>query len=184
MAHLVILMSALLRWKAIGASILGAALACCIASPYTLLDWAHKSHSLTTQRGRLTSEWVGLSQSTLSLPTYLTRTFPEMLGWPVYLLAILGTVLLFRHRPRGWVVAAVPWLLLLPTGFMALAQDRFMAPAIGSLILAAAFAAGWCASRIPARASPAPWISLLALAVSGPIPASPPPPATPPRPGR
>ncbi|HXF58496.1 MAG TPA: glycosyltransferase 87 family protein, partial [Candidatus Saccharimonadales bacterium] len=81
-------LAARLRWKAIGASVLGAALAFLIASPFTLLDWARKSQSLTLQRGRLLSEWVGLSESPFSLPTYLTRTFPEMLGWPVYLLAI------------------------------------------------------------------------------------------------
>jgi hypothetical protein len=159
------------RWKAIGASILGAALAFFIASPFTLLDWTHKSQSLTLQRGRLLSEWVGLSESSFSLPTYLTRTFPEMLGWPGYLLAVAGTALLFRHRPRGWLVAAVPLLLLLPTGFMALARERFMAPAIGSLVVAAAFAALWCASRIPARASAAAMISLLTVAAAWPVPA-------------
>ncbi|HXF59899.1 MAG TPA: tetratricopeptide repeat protein, partial [Candidatus Saccharimonadales bacterium] len=130
-----------------------------------------KSQSLTLQRGRLLSEWVGLSESPFSLPTYLTRTFPEMLGWPVYLLAVAGTVLLFLRLPRGWVVAAVPLLLLLPTGFMALARERFMAPAIGSLVVAAAAAVVWLASRIPARASAVTMISLLALGAAWPIPA-------------
>jgi tetratricopeptide (TPR) repeat protein len=120
---------------------------------------------------------VGLSSSPFSLPTYLLHTFPEMMGWPGYLLAIAGTALLFRQRPRGWVVAMVPVVLLLPTGSMALAQERFMAPAIGSLALAAAYAIvrihGWLASRARAGSavSWAPALALLALSVAWPLPA-------------
>jgi dolichyl-phosphate-mannose-protein mannosyltransferase len=153
------------RWKAIGAAVLAAAIAFFAASPYTILDWSQKSFSMTEQRWRLLSEWVGLSEAPISLPTYLTRTFPAMLGWPGYLMAIAGTALLFAQRSRGWVVAAVPILLLLPTGTMALAAERFMVPAIGSLVVAAAFAilrvAAWRSRLAPA---------LLALVVAWPLP--------------
>src|SRR6185503_17874345 len=156
-------------WQAIGAAVLAAAIAFFVASPYTFLDWAQKSHSMTEQRWRLLGEWVGLSEAPISLSTYLTRTFPAMLGWPGYLAAIAGTALLFAHRPRGWVVALVPIALLLPTGTMALAAERFMVPAIGSLVLAAAFALlrlvePWRARmRLPA-------LALLALVIAWPLP--------------
>lgn len=154
------------RWKihgtAILAAVLGLAVAFFIASPFTLLDWTEKSHSFVMQRERLTSEWVGLSDARFSLPTYFTRTFPSMLGWPGYLLAIAGTVLLFK-RPRGWIVASVPLLLLLPTGALALAAERFILPAVGSLVAAAALAI----SRVPRKAG----IALLVLCVAWPAPA-------------
>ena len=155
------------RWKihgtAIGAAVLGLAVAFFIASPFTLLDWTEKSHSFVMQRERLTSEWVGLSDARFSLPTYFTRTFPSMLGWPGYLLAIAGTVLLFIKRPRGWIVASVPLLLLLPTGALALAAERFILPAVGSLVVAAALAM----TRVPRNAG----IALLLLCVAWPAPA-------------
>jgi hypothetical protein len=159
-------------WKAIGAAGAAAGLAFFVVSPFTLLDWAHKSQSVALQRGRLLNEWVGLSDSPFSLLTYLRHTFPEMMGWIAYLLAIAGTVLLFRKRPRGWVVAVVPIVLLLPTGSMALAQERFMAPAIGSLVVAAACAIAWIHDRLAARTSAAwaPAVAVLAIAVAWPMP--------------
>jgi hypothetical protein len=81
-----------------------------------------------------------------------------MLGWPAYLLSIAGCVLLAR-RPRGWVVALTPLVLLLPTGLFAVAQERFMAPALGSLIVGAVYAvfraAAWLKERFPATSAAA-----------------------------
>ena len=143
------------RWQPAVLGVLAALAAFAIASPFTILDWGAKAQSLSLQRGRLLGEWVGISEAPVSLPTYLTRTFPEMLGWPAYLLAILGSILLFRLPPRGWVVALVPVVLLLPTGALALAQERFMLPAMGSLAVAAAYAAIRLASWLgSARAVP------------------------------
>ena len=143
------------RWQPAVLGVLAALAAFAIASPFTILDWGAKAQSLSLQRGRLLGEWVGISEAPVSLPTYLTRTFPEMLGWPAYLLAILGSILLFRLPPRGWVVALVPVVLLLPTGALALAQERFMLPAMGSLAVAAAYAAIRLASWLgSARAAP------------------------------
>jgi hypothetical protein len=157
------------RWEAVAAAVLGAAIAFFVASPYTILDWTQKSQSMAEQRWRLLSEWVGLSEAPLSLPTYLTRTFPAMLGWPGYLAAIAGTALLFARRSRGWLVAAVPLALLLPTGIMGLAQERFMVPALGSLVVAAAYALLRAAESWRARMPPlAP--ALLALVVAWPLP--------------
>lgn len=147
------------------AAVLAAGIAFFVASPFTLLDWGTESRSVVLQQGRLLSEWVGLSESSVSLPTYLTRTFPAMLGWPAYLLSIVGSVLLFPRR-RGWVVALVPPLLLLPTGFLALAQERFMLPAMGSLLIGGAYAL----VRFPTRWKAATGAAL-ALCVAWPAPA-------------
>ena len=147
------------RWRPLAAGLLASLLAFALASPYTLLDWSAKARDMQLQRGRLLGEWVGLSESSVSLPTYLVRTLPHMLGWPVYLLSIAGSALLLvDRRRRGWIVALTPLVLLLPTGLLALAQERFMAPALGSLIVAAAFAivraAAWSTQRFhaPSRA--------------------------------
>ena len=154
------------RVTSIAAATIAAIVAFFITSPYTFLDWTNKSRSFAMQRGRLLNEWVGLTRSPFSLPTYLTSTFPGMLGWPAYFLAIAGLVLLFAKRPRGWIVAATPILLLLPTGSMALAQERFMLPALGALVLAAAFAL----TRLREWKGRAPAIALLALAVAWSLP--------------
>jgi len=140
------------RWRPLAAGLLASALAFALASPFTLLDWSAKAQDLQLQRGRLLGEWVGQSESTISLPTYLIHTLPHMLGWPAYLLSIAGSVLLLvDRRRRGWIVALTPVTLLLPTGLLAVAQERFMAPALGSLIVAAAMAvagtASWAARR-------------------------------------
>jgi tetratricopeptide (TPR) repeat protein len=138
------------RGRALAAGLLATVVAFALASPYTLLDWSAKVHDLQLQRGRLLGEWVGLSESSVSLPTYLVRTLPHMLGWPAYLLSVVGCLLLAR-RPRGGVVALTPVVLLLPTGLLAVAQERFMAPAIGSLIVAAAYAAVRAATWLTER---------------------------------
>ena len=153
-------------WSALGAAAIAAAVAFFVVSPYTILDWAHKSQSILLQRGRHLSEWVGISEAPIALPTYLTSTLPEMLGWPGYLVAIAGVALLFAHRPRGWVVAAVPVALLLPFAAIAVAQERFMLPALGALVLAEAFAL----TRLQDWKGKAPAIALLALTVAWPLP--------------
>jgi tetratricopeptide (TPR) repeat protein len=147
-----------IRWRPMAAGLLASLLAFALASPYTLLDWSAKAQDLRLQRGRLLGEWVGLSESSVSLPTYLFRTLPHMLGWPAYLLSIAGCILVARRR-RGWVVALTPVALLLPTGLLSVAQERFMAPALGSLIVAAAYAvvraASWLTERFPATSGTA-----------------------------
>ncbi len=162
--------------------LLGLGLAAClgaffIASPYTLLDWSTKLRDLELQSGRLRGEWVGISDSAISLPTYLVSTLPRMLGWPAYLLAIMGTVLLWRSHPHGRPVALLPVALLLPTGLLSMAQERFMLPSLAFLDIAAACAvvrlAAWAMGRLPsvrvprkgrAALKPAPRKSWAALA--------------------
>ena len=156
-------------WKGLATSVLAAAIVFFVASPYTILDWAHKSQSIAEQSWRHRSEWVGLSEAPISLPTYLTSTLPAMLGWPGYLAAIAGLALLFARRPRGWIVAAMPLALLFPLAALAVAQERFILPALGSLVVAAAHALLRLAepwrSRFPALAP-----ALVALVVAWPLP--------------
>ncbi|HYQ88862.1 MAG TPA: glycosyltransferase family 39 protein [Candidatus Binatia bacterium] len=140
------------RWGPLATGLLASLLAFALASPFTILDWSAKARDLHLQQGRLLGEWVGLSESSVSLPTYLVRTLPHMLGWPVYLLSVAGSLLLLaRPRSRGWIVALTPAVLLLPTGLLALAQERFMAPVVGSLMVAAAFAVVQAASWLTRR---------------------------------
>ncbi len=156
-----------IRWRGMAVGLLASLLAFSLASPYTLLDWSAKTQDLQLQRGRLLGEWVGLSESGVSLPTYLVRTLPHMLGWPSYLLSVAGCALLFARRPRGWVVPLIPVVLLLPTGLLAVAQERFMAPALGSLIVAAAYTivrtASWWKERFAAPAGAARVVTATAL---------------------
>src|SRR5258705_12365813 len=85
----------------------------------------------------------------------------------------------FTARPRGWVVALVPLMLLLPTGSLALAQERFMVPAIGSLVVASAYAVvrlvSWWRERAPSwtPAAPPPSLgaALLLICLAWPAPA-------------
>ena len=164
------------RWKQAAIGIAAALVAFALASPYTLLDWGRKAQDLSLQSGRMLGDWVGLSESRFSLLTYLTRTLPSMLGWPAYLLSVAGCVLLLRHPRRGWIVALVPAVLLLPTGLLALAQERFIMPALGSLVVAAGYAilrlAMWLKERVKTpRAAVAAASLLVVLSIAWPVPA-------------
>lgn len=134
-------------WTQIAAGISGAVLSFVMTSPFTLLDWEVKSRDLALQRSRLLAEWVGQSSSAIALPDYLLRTLPHMLTWPLYLAALAGVVLLGRDGAKGRVVALGVVVLLLANGFLGVAQERFILPALGGFIVAASTAAVWLAER-------------------------------------
>ncbi len=153
-------------WESLAAGLAACAAAFFIASPFTILDWRAKSLDFALQRGRLLGDWVGQSRFPIALPTYLTETLPNMMGWPAYLLAAGGCVLLCRRGAKGWIVASVPLLLLAANGMLALAQERFMLPALAALEIAAACALARSAASIPSAA-----VAVVALiAVAWPMP--------------
>jgi len=144
-------------WRAIAAGLFAAVFSFASNSPFTLLDWGAKSQDVALQRSRLLSGWVGQSDNVIALPVYLIRTLPAMMTWPLYLAALVGLVLLWRSGAKGRVVALVAVVLLAANGFLGVAQERFILPALGSLTVAAAYAiarlAEWGA---PARARSSP----------------------------
>jgi len=145
-----------------------------LASPFTLLDWKAKTVDFALQRGRLLGDWVGQSQFPIALPTYLIRTLPDMLGWPAYLLAVPGMVILWRLGAAGRIVALIPLALVVPNGLLALAQGRFVLPALGILEVAAALSltrgAAWARGRVPASAASIGAAAVAGIALAWPAP--------------
>lgn len=122
----------------LGAAALVAALF--IATPFTFLDWRITLRDLTAQRNSLFSSWVGQSTFPISLPTYLLTTLPHAMGWPAYLLAIAGSVLLWRRGRAERVLIGTAGILIAVNGLLKAAQERYVLVALPFLCFAAAVA--------------------------------------------
>jgi len=149
-------------WGAVAAGAAAAFSTFLILSPFTLLDWSAKAQDLALQRSRLSAEWVGQSDAMIALPAYLIRILPSMMTWPLYLAAIVGTIFLWRTGAKGRTLALVSVVLLAVNGFLGVAQERFILPALGSLSVAAAYAVHLLAQRM-ARSGVRPGLSRAAL---------------------
>jgi hypothetical protein len=141
-----------------------------LATPYTFLDWKTTLRDLTAQRNSLFSSWVGQSEFPISLPTYLISTLPHVMGWPAYLFAIAGCVILWRRGRAERVLVVTAALLIFVIGLLKAAQDRYALVALPILCLASAAgferAYQWWRARY-AIAVPA---LLAAVAVAWPLP--------------
>ncbi len=109
-----------------------------VATPYTFLDWKTTLRDLISQRNSLFSSWVGQSEFPISLPTYLISTLPHVMGWPAYLFAIAGCVILWRRGRAEKVLVGTVAVLLFVTGLLKAAQDRYVLVALPILCLATA----------------------------------------------
>jgi tetratricopeptide (TPR) repeat protein len=161
----------------------GAALAAMfVATPYTFLDWKTTLRDIVVQRRALLSDWVGQTQFPISLPTYLGVSLPHGMGWPAYLLALAGLVLLWRTGAAGRAIALVPVVMVAAIGLLKTAQERYVLAALPVLCAAATLAlvrgAAWWrergfrgpgAFRAPAAAIAAPALAG-ALAIAWPLP--------------
>ncbi|HET7903097.1 MAG TPA: tetratricopeptide repeat protein [Candidatus Eisenbacteria bacterium] len=163
------------RWRAFAIAAVVAVAAMFVASPFTFLDWKTTSDAFLIQRRSLFSDWVGQSAFPISLPTYLIASLPKALGWPVYLLSIVGTVLLWRRGAAGRTVALVPIAVVLANGMLRAAQERYMLVAFPMLMAGAgiAIAAAWARwrDRVPAALRAGGAVGAIALvAVAWPMP--------------
>ena len=145
-----------------------------VVSPFIVLDWRTASQDLAGQRQSLFSSWAGQSSTPFALPTYLLHTLPLVLSWPGYLLALVGLILLLRGDSRAKVVSTIPMVLLLANGALAVAQERYILPAVPFLLMGTAVAIEWgwkqIGARIPAhRYTAALPIVVVALCGLGPI---------------
>jgi tetratricopeptide (TPR) repeat protein len=93
-----------------------------------------------------------------------------MLGWPAYVAAAAGTVLLWRSGLAGRLVALLPLVLLVPTGLLSMAQVRFILPALPFLEIAAAYAivrfAVWAGGRLRGTSGSGAWKAQTAVAAA------------------
>jgi 4-amino-4-deoxy-L-arabinose transferase-like glycosyltransferase len=164
------------RSRALWIGITSLGIAFFIGSPFTILDWNTTFRDLSIQRERLLSDWVGETALPISLPTYLFNTLPDALGWPAYLMALAGLVVLWRSGKPGRLAASVPVLLVLANGMLRTAQGRYVLPAVPVLCVAASAAllraGAWMASRVPAagRARSLAPVALLLLCVTWLLP--------------
>lgn len=123
-----------------------------IGSPFTFLDLTTTVRDLGIQRERLLSDWVGETALPISLPLYLLSALPNALGWPAYLLSLVGLIVLWRSGRAGRLVVSIPLLLVLANGMLRTAQERYVLPAMPILLIAAAAAVvrvgAWVAGRV------------------------------------
>ncbi len=146
----------LLRRRATWLGLLAILLGLFIASPYLFVDWKRTLHDVTVQRKSLFSDWVGQTEFPISLPTYLAVSLPHALGWPAYLLALVGLVMLFRAGKRGILLGLIPVTMIVANGMLKAAQERYVIPAVPFLFIGAALAFERGVAWLRARAR-APW---------------------------
>jgi tetratricopeptide (TPR) repeat protein len=162
------------RWRGTALALGAALLAMFAASPFTFLDWNMTADAFTVQRRSLLSPWVGQSAFPIALPTYLIASLPNALGWPVYALSLLGSVLLWRGGRPGRVVVGSALAIVLANGMLRAAQDRYMIVAFPLFFAAAAAGVVWIADRLalhaPGRAPSAAFAGVALLAIAWPLP--------------
>jgi tetratricopeptide (TPR) repeat protein len=137
-------------------ALLACATALFLASPFTFLDWRQTVHDVATQRRNLLSDWVGQTTSNFSLPTYLGVILPHVMGWPAYLLGLVGMGLLWNRGGRAErAVVSIAAVMVLANGALRLAQERYMLVAIPILFVGTAFALvsvhAWGVARVGPR---------------------------------
>lgn len=161
----------LFRNRAVWLGLLAIAIAMFVATPFLFLDWKRTVHDFIVQRRSLFSDWVGQTQFPISLPTYLAESLPHALGWPAYLLSLVGLVFLFRSGRRGAVLALIPISIVVANGMLKAAQERYVLPGVPILFIGASLAleraAGWLRARTPSRAIATAAVAVLALASIG-----------------
>ena len=125
-----------------------------LATPYTFLDVRTTVRDLVAQRKSLFSPWVGQTTFPISLPTYLGVTLPAAMGWPAYLLSVVGTALLWRRGRAGRSLALAAIVIIGVNGLLKAAQERYILVALPFLLLGAALAfergLAWTRARVPA----------------------------------
>jgi len=137
-------------WAAVAAALI----AMFLATPFTFLDWKTTFRDIVVQRKSLFNDWVGQSQFPISLPTYLATSLPHAMGWPAYLLALLGLGFLWRKSAAGRAMVVIPVTMVIAYGILRTAQERYILAAIPFLAIAAAMgfqrAVAWWEEHAPA----------------------------------
>jgi hypothetical protein len=168
-----------LRSRAFWLGVAAAAVALFIATPFTFLDWRTTLRDLDRQKASLFSSWVGQSDFPISLPTYLIASLPHAMGWPAYLLAIGGCVVLWRRGRGERILVGTAVVLIVVNGMLKAAQERYVLVVAPILAIAAAAgferALGWwrarAGARFPGRTALAAPALVAALAAAWPLPA-------------
>lgn len=171
-----------LRWLAVGGVAAFAAFAA--TSPYVLLDWRSAIHDYQIQSSL--SSAAGCSSCGLNFVTYLTQTLGWSVGWPAYVLALVGLASLAwtpgEARRRGILLASFPVMLFLMVGSERQPWARWLVPIAPFACLAAGavlYAAVRRVASMPASSraiggSLGPRVVLVAVAVLSLAAAAPP----------
>jgi len=171
--------TAWLERHSLSAGLLSAFAALFLATPFLFIDWKRTLIDITGQRKALFSDWVGQTVFPISLPTYLAVSLPHAMGWPAYLLGLVGLVLLWRQGKVLRTLVWIPIMIVAANGMLKSPQERYILVALPFLHIAAAYAlvrgAAWAASRVaalrtgslPGRVAP---VLLAAAAVAWPLP--------------
>ena len=164
------------RQRAFYLALLAVGIAMFAGSPFTFLDWKTTVLDMTTQKRALFSDWVGQTTFPFSLPTYLAVSLPHVMGWPAYLLSLIGMWVGWKKLPLARPALLIPAVMVLANGALKAAQERYMLVAIPILffgtVMSLLAAVGWLRARGPAatRAAVAAPALLGALALAWPLP--------------
>lgn len=145
---------------------LAAVLAFVIASPYTLLDWGVLRRDLEWQGGHLAAGHFGQAGQGPGWQHYMLRVLPAALGWPAFVLGVVGLGLAARRGPRHRALLWCALPLLLVLGALQTHFDRYMIPlllplAVGGAVAWTTAAARW--GRPGRRVLPAAGLLVLLL---------------------
>lgn len=118
------------RNPSLWAGLIAILVAVLVASPFLFLDWKRTLTDIAGQRRALFSDWVGQTVFPFSLPTYLAVSLPHAMGWPAYLLALFGMVLLWRQGRLTRILVWIPAMILLVNGMLKSPQERYVLVAV------------------------------------------------------
>lgn len=119
-----------------------------LTTPYFFLDFRAAMASLQIESRSTHVGADGLSKPG-NLAWYLTNALPQILTWPQYLLAILGTILvIIRRQRRELILLGYPILFLVIISIHSLHWARWLIPVLPIMSLLIGVAIGWLAENL------------------------------------
>ncbi len=149
----------------LGWAAMASVLTFCVASPYTFANLEVLRRDLAYQLMHMSAGHFGHAEQGVGYVHYVTRVLPRALGWPAFLLSIVGIVVMVRRRNTedvAWLAAFVPYFLVM--GSLSTQFDRYMLPLVLPLAVAATVALRAAVDRWPrASARPSPAMAVAAV---------------------
>lgn len=123
-----------------------------IASPYNMIDWDGFIHSMNYESsvglGTYKAFYTRSFEFTVPILFQALSVFPYALGWPVYIVSLLGMIFLPWNR-KYLVLRVSAIVLFVPTAFMYAKWTRFIAPVFPILVLFAVLTILSVTKRLP-----------------------------------
>lgn len=154
--------------RRLGWAALTSLLTFCAASPYTFANLEVLRRDVAYQLMHMSEGHFGHTEQGVGYLHYTFEVLPRALGWPGFVLALVGLGVMVRRRKDedlAWLAAFAPFYLVM--GSLSTQFDRYMLPLVLPLAVAAAVAldVAWRAMRRRVPIPGAAWAVVAALVV-------------------